>query len=43
METDIYIGGNGFDADRHFAGKIAGLTISSGPLTDRDILSIHCI
>jgi hypothetical protein len=33
MQTDIFIGGRmDLNADRHFAGKIAGLTISTGPM-----------
>ena len=38
METDIYLGGRmDLNEDRHFHGKIAGVTISNGPMTAAEI------
>eukprot|EP01048_Picozoa_sp_COSAG05_P004636 COSAG05_NODE_257_length_12748_cov_68.067120_7_plen_716_part_01 len=38
MLTDIFIGGRmDLNEDRHFQGKIAGVTISSGPMTDEEV------
>ena len=38
MLTDIFIGGRmDLNEDRHFQGKIAGVTISTGPMTDEEV------